>query len=136
MNEIESLIPHRTPFLFVDKLVSLSKEEIVGTKVFADSDSFLRGSFPGADFVPGVILIEAMAQCGGAGIKKLGLADGLFGLANVENANFFKGVGYGMVFTMVIRNIKIADKYLKQRGTGLVNNEPCLDLTWTCVKFQ
>ncbi len=136
MKEIENLIPHRTPFLFVDRLLSLSKDEIVGTKVFTDSDTFLRGSFPEAEFVPGVILIEAMAQCGGAGIKKLGLADGLFGLANVENANFLKGVGYGTVFTMVIRNIKIADKYLKQSGTGLVNNEPCLDLTWTCVKFQ
>jgi 3-hydroxyacyl-[acyl-carrier-protein] dehydratase len=136
MKEIESLIPHRIPFLFVDKLVSLTKDEIVGTKVFTDSDSFLRGSFPNAEFVPGVILIEAMAQCGGAGLKKLGLADGLFGLANVENADFLKGVGYGMLFTMVIRNIKIADKYIKQRGTGLVNNESCLDLTWTCVKFQ
>jgi 3-hydroxyacyl-[acyl-carrier-protein] dehydratase len=136
MKEIENLIPHRTPFLFVDKLVSLSKEEIVGTKVFTDSDSFLRGSFPEADYVPGVILIEAMAQCGGAGIKKLGLADGLFGLANVENANFFKGVPYGMVFTMVIKNIKIADKYIKQTGMGFVEDEPCLDLTWTCVKFQ
>jgi len=136
MKEIENLIPHRNPFLYVDKLVSLSKEEIIGTAVFTDDNQFLRGSFPDAYFVPGVILIESMAQCGGAGIKKLGLADGLFGLANVENAVFFRGVNYGKTFRMIIRNIKIAEKYIKQSGVGYVDEDPCLDMTWMCVKFQ
>lgn len=136
MKEIELLIPHRAPFLYVDKLVSLSKEEIIGIKVFTDHDQFLRGSFPEFNYVPGVILIEALAQCGGAGIKKLGLADGLFGLANIENANFFKGLPYETEFKMVIRNIKIADKFIKQTGIGYSENEPCVEVTWTCVKFH
>ena len=136
MTEIETLIPHRNPFLYVDELVSLSKEEIIGTKKFADADQFLGGSFPGSNFVPGVILIEAMAQCGGAGIKKMGLAEGFFGFANIENANFFKGVEYGKVFKMVIKNIKIADKYIKQTGVGFTDDQPCMEVTWTCVKFQ
>ena len=88
MKEIETLIPHRNPFLYIDEIISLSKDEIVGQSVFSDTNTFLKGSFCGTDFVPGVILIEAMAQCGGAGIKKLGLADGLFGLANIENASY------------------------------------------------
>jgi 3-hydroxyacyl-[acyl-carrier-protein] dehydratase len=96
----------------------------------------LTGSFPGFNYVPGVILIEAMAQCGGAGIKKLGLADGMFGLANIETANFYNGVVYGSLFKMVIKNIKITDKYFKQSGTGFVDDSPSMDLTWTCVKFQ
>lgn len=136
MKEIETLIPHRNPFLYVDKLVSLSRAEIVGTMVFADGDDFLHGSFPEFNYVPGVILIEAMAQCGGAGIKKLGLADGLFGFANIETATFYKGVQYGQTFRMVINNIKIAEKYLKQKGTGFVGEEVCMDMTWMCVKFQ
>jgi 3-hydroxyacyl-[acyl-carrier-protein] dehydratase len=136
VKEIETLIPHRNPFLYVDRLVSVSKEEIVGTAIFSDSDTFLRGSFPEFNYVPGTILIEAMAQCGGAGIKKLGIADGLFGFANIENASFHKGVEYNQVFKMVIKNIKIAAKYLKQSGTGYVDGEQCLNLTWTCVKFQ
>ena len=134
--EIETLIPHRNPFLYVDKIISVSKEEIVGTAIFSDSNTFLRGSFPEFNYVPGTILIEAMAQCGGAGIKKLGVADGLFGFANIENASFHNGVEYNQVFTMVIRNIKIAEKYIKQSGTGLVEGDVCLSLTWTCVKFQ
>jgi 3-hydroxyacyl-[acyl-carrier-protein] dehydratase len=136
MKEIEVLIPHRAPFLYVDKLISVSKAEIIGTKVFTDFDQFLRGSFPEFNYVPGVILIEALAQCGGAGIKKLGLADGLFGLANIENANFFKGVAYETEFKMVIRNIKIADKFIKQTGIGYSENKRCVELTWTCIKFQ
>jgi len=136
MKEVETLIPHRDPFLFIDKIVSATPEEIVGIKIFPDNDQFLKGSFPEFNFVAGTILIEAMAQCGGAGIKKLGLADGFFGFANIENANFLNGVPYGTEFRMVIRNIKIAEKYIKQSGVGYVNNEPCLELTWTCVKFQ
>ncbi|MBA4054884.1 MAG: beta-hydroxyacyl-ACP dehydratase [Marivirga sp.] len=135
MKEIEILIPHRTPFLYVDKIVSCSKEQIIGEKIFSDQDSFLTGSFPEFSFVPGVILIEGMAQCGGAGIKKLGLADGLFGLANIENANFYAGVPFGTAFTMVVQNIKIADKYIKQSGKGYVENSLCIDLTWICVKL-
>jgi 3-hydroxyacyl-[acyl-carrier-protein] dehydratase len=136
MKEIETLIPHRNPFLYVDKIIALSKDEIIGTMVFSDGNTFLTGSFPDLNFVPGVILIEAMAQCGGAGIKKLGLADGLFGLANIERATFYKGVEYNSLFKMVIKNIKVTDRYIKQSGTGLVNEEPCMELTWTCVKFQ
>jgi 3-hydroxyacyl-[acyl-carrier-protein] dehydratase len=77
MKEIEILVPQRNPFLFVDKLLSASREEIIGTHIFSDSNQFLRGSFPDYYFVPGAILIEAMAQCGGAGIRKMGLADSL-----------------------------------------------------------
>jgi 3-hydroxyacyl-[acyl-carrier-protein] dehydratase len=136
MKEIETLIPHRNPFLYVDEISSLSKEEIVGTNIFSEANEFLTGSFPEFNYVPGVILIEAMAQCGGAGIKKLGLADGLFGFANIEAANFYKGVEYGAVFKMVIKNIKITSKYFKQSGIGLVAGSPCLDLTWMCIRFQ
>ena len=136
MKEVETLIPHRDPFLFVDKIVSVTPEEIVGTKIFPDSEQFLRGSFPELNFVAGTILIEAMAQCGGAGIKKLGLADGFFGFANIETANFFQGVPYGKEFKMVIRNIKVAERYIKQSGIGFVDDEQCMELTWTCIKFQ
>ena len=136
MKEVETLIPHRAPFLFVDKILSVTPGEIVGTKIFPDSEQFLRGSFPEFNFVAGTILIEAMAQCGGAGIKKLGLADGFFGFANIENASFFQGVPYGKEFKMVIRNIKIAERYIKQSGVGYVDDEQCMELTWTCLKFQ
>ena len=136
MKEIETLLPHRNPFLYVDKIISISREQIVGTTIFSDANDFLKGSFPEFNYVPGVVLIEAMAQCGGAGIKKLDLAEGLFGFANIETANFQMGVEYGEIFRMVIKNIKITEKYFKQSGTGFVSDLPCMNLVWTCVKFQ
>jgi 3-hydroxyacyl-[acyl-carrier-protein] dehydratase len=136
MKEVEMLIPHRDPFLYVDQLTSLSKDEIVGEKTFCNSDEFLKGSFPDFNFVPGVILIEAMAQCGGAGMKKLTSAQGLFALANIENATFFKGVPYQACFKMVVKNVKVSEKYIKQTGIGYVDNEPCVELTWTCIRFE
>jgi len=136
MKEIEILIPQRTPFLYVDRILSASNEEIIGTNIFSDSNQFLRGSFPDNYYVPGVIPIEAMAQCGGAGIRKMGLAEGLFGFAKIDNASFYKGVEYEKTFKMIIKNNKITDRYLNQSGVGFVDNEPCLDLTWTCIKFQ
>jgi|SRR5690606_12037773 len=136
MQDVSVLIPHRKPFLFVDELVSYSIEEIVGKKIFSDADGFLTGTFPGFNFVPGVVQIEAMAQCGGAGIKKLGLASGYFELVNVEHAHFSAVVEHQKVFKMVITNIKIGEKIIKQRGKGLVDDKLCVDATWTCVKFS
>lgn len=135
MTEVEQLIPHRDPFLYVDNLDVTSGDQIIGTKIFSNTDQFLRGSFPEFNFVPGVILIESMAQCGGAGIKKLGLADGAFGFASIESARFYKGVEYQKTFRMVIRNIKVTDRYFKQSGVGFVDDEVCLDLIWTCIRF-
>lgn len=136
MKEVETLIPHRTPFLYLDKLVSASHEEIVGTKIFSDSDEFLKGSFPASGFVPGVVLIEAMAQCGGAGIRQLGLGSGIFAFASIENASFKAGVEYGAAFKMVVRNIKISARYFRQSGVGYVEGQACVESTWTCVKIQ
>ena len=136
MSEVETLLPHRSPFLFIDELISLSKDEIVGTKKFSDSDQSLKGNFPELAFVPGVILIESMAQCGGAGIKKLAVADGLFGLASIECARFFKGVEYEKIFKMVIKNLKLTDRLVRQSGIGYVDDVPCVELTWTCVRLR
>ncbi|WP_232424845.1 3-hydroxyacyl-ACP dehydratase FabZ family protein [Algoriphagus resistens] len=90
-NYIETLIPHRYPFLFVGEILSVSVDEIVGTKTFSKTkDEMLGGSFPGFGYIPGMILIESMAQCGGAGIKKLGLANGFFGLVSMDKVRFLK----------------------------------------------
>lgn len=105
MKEVELLIPHRKPFLFIDQLVTASREEIIGTMVFSDSDQLLTGSFPEFYFVPGMALMEALAQCGGAGIRKLQLASGYFALANIESTVPLKGVEYQQIFKMVITNI-------------------------------
>jgi len=65
VEDIMELIPHRSPFLLVDKIISLTEDRVVGVKAVTMNEPFFVGHFPGAPVMPGVLQIEAMAQCGG-----------------------------------------------------------------------
>lgn len=110
---IEELIPHRRPFLFVDKIVSATKEEIIAVKTFDENDAWLKGSFPAFGFIPGMILIESMAQCGGAGVKLLGIAEGIFALTSIEHLQFFKGTEYNREIKYIIQNLRVSSHIIK-----------------------
>ncbi len=65
VNKIMSMLPHRPPFLLVDKILEMSENHVVGLKNVTMNESFFVGHFPGAPVMPGVLIIEAMAQTGG-----------------------------------------------------------------------
>jgi len=62
--ELLALVPQQIPFRFIDEIISLDEEQIVGAYRFREDEYFYRGHFPGRPITPGVILIEAMAQVG------------------------------------------------------------------------
>jgi UDP-3-O-[3-hydroxymyristoyl] N-acetylglucosamine deacetylase/3-hydroxyacyl-[acyl-carrier-protein] dehydratase len=65
INQIKNIIPHRPPFLFLDKILEISKDHIIGLKNITINEEFFNGHFPGKPIMPGVLQIEAMAQAGG-----------------------------------------------------------------------
>jgi len=134
-NEIESLLPHREPFLFVDEIVEASNEKIVAKHVFSEKEFFFKGHFPEYPVVPGVILIETMAQSGGAGLRKLGImgGDALFFLATVDKVKFRRQVRPGDEVRSEIVNLRVSSKMIKQAGKAFVGEELAAEAEWLCL---
>jgi 3-hydroxyacyl-[acyl-carrier-protein] dehydratase len=132
--EVKKLLPHRTPFLFVDKLTAYDKESIKGQRTYGNDEFFFKGHFPEYPVVPGVILLESMAQCGGAGIAASGLlGSGLFFLAGIEKAKFRRQVVPGDTVTFEIENKRISSMMIRQKGKALVGDEVAAEAEWFCV---
>jgi 3-hydroxyacyl-[acyl-carrier-protein] dehydratase len=137
INEIEALLPHRRPFLFVDEIVQADKDRIVARHVFTDDEFFFPGHFPQYPVVPGVILIETMAQSGGAGLKKSGALEtggtALFFLASVDKVKFRRQVRPGEEVRSVIENLRVSSKMIKQAGKAYVGEELAAEAEWLCL---
>lgn len=132
---IEELIPHRVPFLFVDEIVSANREEIIGLQTFNDRENaVLQGSFP-ANIIPNMILLESMAQCGGAGVRMLGIAEGVFALVNIETAQFYLSIQYDMPLRYIIKNIRLGEKLIRQEGKAYVGNDIAFEASWMSIKI-
>jgi 3-hydroxyacyl-[acyl-carrier-protein] dehydratase len=133
--EIEKLLPHRKPFLFVDEIIQADKERILARHIFRDDEFFFRGHFPQYPVVPGVILIETMAQSGGAGLRKLNLlgGDALFFLASVDKVKFRRQVLPGEELRSEILNLRVSGKMIKQAGKAYVGEELAVEAEWLCL---
>jgi len=131
---VKTLLPHRDPFLFVDSLLAFNEETIVGEKLFGDDEFFFRGHFPTYPVVPGVLLVESMAQCGGAGVAAAGfIRNTIFLLAGVEKAKFRRQVVPGDKVRFEIENKRISKLMIRQKGKALVGDEIAAEAEWFCI---
>ena len=135
MSEIEKLLPHRDPFLFVDEIVEATNEKIIAKRVFTENEYFFKGHFPEYPVVPGVILVETMAQSGGAGLRKLGVLgdDSLFFFATVDKVKFRRQVRPGDELRSEVINLRVSKNMVKQQGKAYVGDELASEAEWMCL---
>ena len=135
--DIQKYLPHRPPFVFVDEFdTDAQGETTVGNRRFTGDDFFFKGHFPDMPVVPGVLLIESLAQCGGAGIVKSGRVpkDSDFFLLSVKEAKFHRKVGLGERLDMEIGTLRIArNRFIIQQGKGFVDGALAVEASWVCA---
>ena len=112
INEIQKIIPHRYPFLLVDKIIAMDLEagSIVGQKNVTMNEEFFQGHFPEAPIMPGVLILEALAQTGGVLIHQRGHVDKTALLLSMNNVKFRTPVKPGDVLQLHIKGVHLNNK--------------------------
>jgi UDP-3-O-[3-hydroxymyristoyl] N-acetylglucosamine deacetylase/3-hydroxyacyl-[acyl-carrier-protein] dehydratase len=125
---IKAVLPHRDPFLFLDRILERGEKTIVASKKLDGRESFFKGHFPGKPVMPGVLMIEALAQAGGVLMLSRSENQGKIAyLASVSNARFRKIVRPGDELRLEVEVIKMKSKVGVMRGVAKVAGEEVCD---------
>ena len=127
--EIMEMLPHRYPFLLVDRITEcIPGKSSKGYKNLTMNEEFFQGHFPGNPVMPGVLQLEAMAQCSAPILLKMPQFQGKLALyAGIENARFKNIVRPGDKFEMEIELTKIKGPICKAHGIGRVDGKVCVE---------
>jgi UDP-3-O-[3-hydroxymyristoyl] N-acetylglucosamine deacetylase / 3-hydroxyacyl-[acyl-carrier-protein] dehydratase len=134
--EIQKMLPHRYPFLLVDRILEMEpNKRIVGIKNVTANEPFFQGHFPGNPIMPGVLVIEAMAQVGGIVLLSVrnGSADKVLYLAGVDNARFRRPITPGDQIRFEIDVVFDRGKIAKIAGKALVDGQIAVEADITCA---
>jgi 3-hydroxyacyl-[acyl-carrier-protein] dehydratase len=135
IDAIREILPHRYPFLLVDRIEELETERVVGIKNVTVNEPFFAGHFPDYPVMPGVLIIEAMAQVAGVLVLS-GIPDRknkLVLLAGVDGAKFRKPVRPGDQLRMEMKILRSRASMAKVSGTATVDGTIVAEAEMLCV---
>jgi beta-hydroxyacyl-ACP dehydratase FabZ len=127
---IQELLPHRYPFLLVDRIIELvPRERVVGIKQVSINEPFFQGHFPGAAVMPGVLVVEALAQVGAVlALREIEDRDSKLVLfTGIREARFRRPVVPGDTLRLEVTALRIGSKVQRMRGEAKVDGQLVAD---------
>lgn len=124
-DEIKQIIPHRYPFLLIDRIVELAEgKRAVGIKQVSGNEPFFQGHFPEYAVMPGVLIIEALAQVGAVALLKMDEYQGKIAFfAGIDNCRFKKQVTPGDTLKLEVEITKLRGPIGKGKAVATTNGE-------------
>ncbi|MEW6054724.1 MAG: 3-hydroxyacyl-ACP dehydratase FabZ [Nitrospirota bacterium] len=135
VREIQNFLPHRYPFLLVDRITELEPgKKAVGLKNVTVNEHFFQGHFPGHPIMPGVLIVEALAQVAGVLAFQSGTAHGKsVYFMSIERAKFRKPVVPGDQLKLEVNIVHQRGNVWKFEGSALVDNKVAAEAEFTAM---
>jgi 3-hydroxyacyl-[acyl-carrier-protein] dehydratase len=135
IDQIMALLPHRSPFLLIDRVIEVEpRKRIVAIKNVTINEPFFEGHFPGYPIMPGVLVVEAMAQAGGVlvGLDMPNPGDKLMLFTGVDGAKFRKEIRPGDQLRIEVTILRLRSIAVRLEGKAFVDGKLACEATLSC----